>query len=52
MICRICRKAIGKTSEWYPGFGRLCDDCDDRVEVVTNYQGHVVSVIDQGGREA
>lgn len=47
MTCRICRAPTDDLEyEFYVGFGRLCPECDDRANVVTNAQGEVINVID------
>ena len=45
MNCRGCRvDLIRHEGQWYPGFGRLCEDCNSRATVITNDAGHAVRV--------
>lgn len=44
--CRRCRDRLPLDELIYRGVGwLLCEDCDDLVEVVTNYRGDVLRVV-------
>jgi hypothetical protein len=43
--CRVCRCYLDRhEGVWYRGLGRLCPECDERADVVTNYRGEYVSM--------
>ena len=44
-LCRICRRDTRDLPyEFYLGFGRVCEDCDERADVVRNHAGTVINV--------
>lgn len=53
-ICKICNDFVDEDdAEFYPGFGNLCEDCDERADIVRNVRGNVIRATvapRQGGR--